>query len=402
MEDLFDTLLFGNPTEDERAVLRERFEEEPTLAEAWAHWRAARRRVRERLRDQLSDRRLLVLYVLEQEGDAEVLTPSEQEALAEARDDIARAIDVIPALERVVERIREERADFNELWETHADDLVEAEAASGGGAQDGRAPQRNERAPRPPQSQQGTSVQRWARRLAGAATIVALAVMAIFFWPQEPEETMNTVTVADGTVRTVALEDGSTVRLVGPATLHHPAQPSQTTRRVTLDRGQAFFDVQQTTASFVVNTPTATATVLGTQFGVTTAADTTEVVLAEGSVRVGAAASSGESVVLQPGQKSWVATGEAPASPSSVDLTTALEWTGLFVFRSVSMETVAQRLSQRYDVPISVSKGLASEPVTGTFEREQPVQQVLRALAATLGASVQQDDDGHYQLVPTS
>ena len=41
-----------------------------------------------------------------------------------------------------------------------------------------------------------------------------------------------------------------------------------------------------------------------------------------------------------------------------------------------------------------------SEPVTGTFEREQPVGEVLGALAATLGADVQTGADGQYRLVP--
>jgi ferric-dicitrate binding protein FerR (iron transport regulator) len=214
----------------------------------------------------------------------------------------------------------------------------------------------------------------------------------------------TTITVADESVRTVVLNDGSTVRLVGPATLTHPTQPSETaSRRVTLERGQAFFDVQpQASRSFVVETPTATATVLGTQFGVTTVADTTEVVLASGSVQVDAAEASGRGgVVLKPGQKSWVARGEGPASPSPVDLTAALEWTGLFVFRSVPMETIAQRLGQRYDVQISVAPALADEPITGTFERKQPVQQVLSALAATLGAEVREEEEGRYRFVPT-
>jgi ferric-dicitrate binding protein FerR (iron transport regulator) len=190
---------------------------------------------------------------------------------------------------------------------------------------------------------------------------------------------------------------------VGPATFTHPAEQEAPIRQVTLDRGRAFFDVQpRTRTSFQVHTPTAVATVLGTQFGVTTAADTTEVVLASGSVRVDPADASGSrAVVLEPGQRSWVAKGDAPASPSPVDLTAALEWTGLFVFRSVPMDAVAQRLGQRYDVHITAAPALADEPITGTFEREQPVQQVLSALAATLGAEVQQQEKGHYRLVPT-
>jgi ferric-dicitrate binding protein FerR (iron transport regulator) len=399
MADIFDTLLFeAELSSEERAELREQFDEDPALADAWTHWRAAHRHIRERLQEQLPDRRLLVLYVLEQEGHTAALSSAEREALAGARDDIARAIEIIPALERVAERIREERADFNEIWE-HRPDVEGPEPEASG--RDERFADRSDRSARRPQSQDGDSVRRWTRRLVGVAVVVALAVAATLFWMQGPDTT--TVTVADGSVRTVALQDGSTVRLVGPATFTHPTQQEGPIRRVTLDRGRAFFDVQhQGSTSFSVRTPTAAATVLGTQFGVTTTADTTEVVLASGSVRVDASEASGDrAVVLEPGQKSWVAKGETPATPSPVDLTAALEWTGLFVFRSVPMEVVAQRLSQRYDVQISAAAAISDEPITGTFERQQPVQQVLDALAATLGAEVQQEDEDHYRLVPT-
>ncbi len=395
MADIFDTLLFdGEPSTEERAALRERFDEDPALAEAWAHWLAARLHVRERLQEQLSDRRLLVLYVLDQEGDTAALTPTERKALADARDDIARALEIVPALERVVERIRDERADFEEMWETHASDLEEP-------ARDERTVERADRPAQPPQSQDASSVRRWTRRLVGIAVAVALAVAATLFWMQGTDTT--TISVADGSVRTVALNDGSTVRLVGPATLtHSEEQAAPSARRVTLERGRAFFDVQhRDSASFTVRTPEAVATVLGTQFGVTTAPDTTEVILASGAVRVDRADGAGDQgVVLEPGQKSWIAKGDAPATPAPVELSTALDWTGLFVFRSVPMETIAQRLNQRYDVQISVAQALADEPVTGTFEQQQSVQQVLTALAATLGAEVQRDGENQYRIVP--
>jgi ferric-dicitrate binding protein FerR (iron transport regulator) len=230
---------------------------------------------------------------------------------------------------------------------------------------------------------------------------VGLAVAGVLFWPQGPSTT--TVTVADGAVQVKTLGEGTTMRLVGPATATYSTSDAQRpVQQVSLDEGRAYFDVQpRSDASFVVETPTATATVLGTQFGVTTRADTTEVVLATGSVRVDAPDNAADGgVVLEPGQRSWVTGGTAPASPESVDLTRALEWTGLFVVRSVPIEVVADRLGRRYNVQISVDETLAGEPVTGTFEREQPVKEVLGALAATLGADVQTDADGQYRLVP--
>jgi ferric-dicitrate binding protein FerR (iron transport regulator) len=404
MEDLLDTLLFDRDlSPEDRSSIRARFDEDPDLAAAWAHWCAVRRRLRDRLETHLSDRRLLVLYVLDQEGATEALTARERTALDEARDDIAQAIEALPALEQVVERIRAEQADFEALWARHVDedDVLPGKDET---TTDSSQPTSGARADRPPRSRsdRDASSRRWTRRAAVAALIVGLAAVAVLFWPQGPSTT--TTTVADGAVQVKDLGQGSTVRLVGPATLSYPAaDASAPVHRVTLEEGRAYFDVQpRDDASFVVETPTATATVLGTQFGVTTRADTTEVVLATGRVRVDDPDGTGDDgVVLSPGQHSLVAAGEGPTPPKSVDLTGALEWTGLFVFRSMPLDTIAERLSRRYDVQIAVAEPLADEPVTGTFEREQPVGEVLGALAATLGAEVRQDGDKRYRLVPS-
>ena len=64
-------------------------------------------------------------------------------------------------------------------------------------------------------------------------------------------------------------------------------------------------------------------------------------------------------------------------------------------------KTIAQRLGAHYDVSVTVAPALAEEPVTGTFEREQPVSQVLETIARTLGAEVR-TENGTYRLVPGS
>jgi ferric-dicitrate binding protein FerR (iron transport regulator) len=400
MENLLDALLFDdNLSTEERSALRERFEGDPSLADAWEHWRHVRGYVRGQLQEHLSDRRLLVLYVLDRDGHEEVLTQTEREVLDEARADIARALDRIPALEQVVERIREEKEAFEEAWETQAPFSEEASPVS----IDEEVPQsqdRKDRAPRALRSREGASLRQWSRRLVLTVLVVGVALGILMLWPSGPAVT--TVTVAERERRTVEVGGESTVRLVGEATLTHPTEPSsEGPRRVTLQEGRAFFDVQPRPdgSSFVVETPTATATVLGTQFGVTARHDTTEVVLASGSVEVGAAGEQSDNrVVLEPGQKSWVVGEGAPSSPAPADLTEALDWTGLFVFRAVPIAAITDRLSRHYEVSITVAEDLRDEPVTGTFEREQPVRQVLDALAATLGAEVEQEGDV-YRLV---
>lgn len=397
MEDIYGPLLFEEDlSPKQRAALREHFEENPDVAEGCAHWREVRARLRDRLQKRLPDRRLLVLYALEQEGQGEALTPDENAALDAARADIASAIKAIPALERVVERIQEERADFETVWNQHR-----GEASAGAPSTERRpAAEREERAPRrPSQAREEGTLRRWTWRLTVAVLLVGAAALAVLYGPRRDSRT--TVTVGTDAQRIVEFDDGSTARLIGAASMSYDPDGAATeSRHVTLERGRAYFDVvSHEDASFAVTTPTASTLVLGTQFGVTTGEDTTEVVVAEGQVQVGSVEEEGKPVVLESGERSLVRRAQPPSAPTPVDLTAALEWTGLFVFRSTSIKTVAQRLSRHHDVSITVAPTLADEAVTGTFEREQSISQVLDALALALGAEVQ-TQNGTYRLEP--
>lgn len=396
MEDVYEILLFDDTPTDHPSV-RRRLDEHPELARDWARWCAVRARLRERLADRVPECRLLVLYALDAAGHGRVLNAKEREALAAARDEIERALDAVPALEQVVERIQEDQEAFVAAWARQMDGpSASDQTASTAGS---RSADRSERPPRPSSRRSRSATQRWTRRLAVAALIVGAAVLATLYWPQE--EALTTVTVDEGERRMVDLADGTSVRLVGGATLSYPSNLSEAdARRVTLRKGRAFFDVPRRAdgPTFAVETPSATATVLGTQFGVQTGEDTTSVVLAEGRVEVGAREGDTPPVALEPGQRSRVQRGQPPAAPRSVDLTTALEWTGLFVFRSTPVSTIAERLQSHYAADISVAPSLRDEPVSGTFERDQSLQEVLGTLAKALNAEVQMETEGQYRL----
>lgn len=398
MEDIYGPLLFPEEcSPEQRDALRERFEENPELAEGWVRWCQVQSTLRQRLQERISDRRLLVLYALDQEGRDDALTTEEKAALDAARDDIAAAVDAFPALERVVERIQNERTDFEAIWEQHQD----PEPVDTASEEHSHRADRNERSPQRRSSSEDGANRRWAWRLTVAALLLGAAVLAVFYGPAESSRT--TVTAEANEQQVIEFGDGSTVRLVGTATLSYtPGMSEGDERRVTLARGRAYFDVvPRNEASFVVNTPAARAEALGTQFGVTAGADTSEVVLVEGTVRVQAEDDDGASVVLEPGQRSFVRRGQAPSPPMSTDLTSALDWTGLFVFRSTSTRMLAQRLSEHYDASITVAPALADELITGTFERERPVSEILQTIARTLGGEVTMEN-GAYRLVPAS
>ena len=333
MDDAYGPLLFEDAlSSEQRAKLRARLAEDPALADGWARWQQVRARLRERLQEHVPDRRLLVLYALSEEGREDLLTPEEAEALDAARPAIADALDAVPALQQVVKRVQDERADFETVWAQHREEIWAAEDKTDRRSQTDR----NERAPRRPgRARREGAGRQWAWRLTVAALLLGAAVLAVVYGPQGAERT--TVTAEVGEQRQVEFEDGSTVRLVGASTLSYtPGMDAAEERRVTLARGRAYFDVTaREDVPFVVTTPAARTEVLGTKFGVAAGNDTTEVVLVDGRVRVGPGGNNeAEPVVLAPGERSTVRSGDAPTSPAPVDLTATLDWTGLFVFRA--------------------------------------------------------------------
>jgi ferric-dicitrate binding protein FerR (iron transport regulator) len=407
-----DLLFFDELTPETRRALWADVEDDPALARALSRWRTLCEHVRRDFAADLPDCRLLVAYALAEDGHADLLDEQERYALEAARPAIEAAREAHPALDTIVATIRAERADFDAVWQDA--DLHVAEAADAPVSNGARAADRNDaraadRAPRPAPRRQTRTMTRW---VVAAVAVALLGAVALFVLRMDDAADAPALTFAAeaGETRVADLPDGTTVRLVGPARLTY-APRVEGQRRAELPSGRAFFDVaHDPEAPFVVASPGARTVVLGTRFGVTAQAETdgaaasTEVVLAFGRVRLEAAdAPSGSaeagSVTLAPGQASRVAAGQtSPALPRSVDLTGALDWTGLLVFRDTPAAAAARHLALHYNTPVVVEAPLASEPLTGTFEEDQPLPEVLDALAAALGARVEPVEDG-YRLV---
>jgi len=371
----FDALPFREELPpEERAALQALLQREPALAQALRHWEALQAHLRERVEAAVPDRRLLVLYALVRSGREALLTPEERAELEAARPALERTLQALPGLETVAEDIAAACADFEEAWAAHFPATSGPRPAA-------------ERRPRPLYRR---PAYRWVVRVALSG--VVLALVGILWWQQTGQRVEWAV--ADGVVEVRTLADGSSVRLVGPAVLRYAARFD---RRVQLE-GQAFLEVQPDTRPFVVETPEAVVTVLGTRFGVRSADGQTEVVLVEGRVALNGRGRTEAPVVLTPGQRSLVAAGQAPEPPSPVRVPEALRWTGLHVFDGMPLGEIVRYLSDFYGVSIAVDASLADEPIVGTFAQDQPLSEILQALAATLGARVEQLPDG-YRLV---
>lgn len=408
MDDLLYRLLFYEDLSPEeqhaaREALSDTLEENAALERPLRQWQAARQHVGERFRRDLPARPLLVLYALAEDPQtAETLSKAEQRDLEAARPQIEQALRRHPALDDVIRQIRRERTDFEAAWHEHTDTSAPpprsekaARDRTASRPASGRSPKR-----RPVRSGSTSfEAQRWGFRAAAAVALVAFAVV-LFFVFQRDQHTI-TVTAEGDTPRVVQLADGSEVRLLPGATLAYVEAEAALDRQATLKSGRAFFDIAPAQQGFLLETPTARLTVLGTRFGVTAEEDLTHVVLAFGRVSLASKAAARRPVTLQPGQQSRVAQGALPATPVPVeDLSEALAWTGLFVFRSTPAADIARHLNMHYGQTVEVAPPLQDEEVTGTFDRSRPLRETLRTLAAALNARVEPLPGG-FVLVPS-
>lgn len=365
---------------DERAVVSRAAQADRRIAADLRALDAAEAAVRARIdADAGEDRSLLVLYALASSGRGALLDPDEEARLVLARPALDRLVEAVPALRLVTAHIADEAADFETVW---AEAL--ASEPTPVAPPPPSAPVRSDRASRPPQ-------RRVARALWRTVALSAVAVFAVVSGLMIQRD--RAMLTSEGAA-VLALAGGTTIRTTDGARVEYPnpARTSVLSRPVRL-RGDAFFEVAHTGETFRVETPTATVSVVGTVFGVRGDAARTEVTLVEGTVDV--AARAGGAVRLAPGQQTTVAAGAAPATPSSVDVPAALDWSGLDVFRDTPLDAALARLAARSGTAIRADARLAGQRVTGTFDASRPVEEILATLAVPLGATVERGADGY-------
>ena len=381
MSEPFDTLaLYDSLEPDERAELDRAMQENPALAEAFMRWNSLRASVRKELAQNLPDRALLVLYAL---AEDDVLDVAEQRRLDAARDKVDFALQRHPGLVDAVKRIRQDRDAFNAAWSAHV--TKNGQLAAVAKNQD-----------RPPMRLVHTrKVSRWIWRVAAMIAVVLAGTLMTYLIQRDA----GFDTIRATQQMAVDLPDGSSVELAEGSVLM-VAEAGSERREARLMSGQALFDIRlDETNPFVVETPNATVTVLGTSFGMHVTQVQTDVVLVSGSVAFASHADRSNEVTLEPGQQSSVVALEMPSQPQLADVNVSLNWTGDLFIRAEPLSAIAQRLSDAFDTPVEVALALASEMVSSTrVETEAGLESALRELALALGAEVVPVEGGGYRV----
>lgn len=263
-----------------------------------------------------------------------------------------------------------------------------------------------------------TRGRRWSHVLHAAriAAVLALVTGGAFLAERASRRSEAPVPVTTAEYRTprgqrlaLRLADGTQVTLAPGSVLRRRSDYGQRERRLELEGEGYFIVTHDSTRPFTVHTRHMVARDLGTRFDVRAYSDekVSEVLVVEGKVEVdtpqsdslgssGAGLSTRQAPVLGPGQLAQVNPRGELSVRSDVDLGRRLAWTeGRLVFKDTPLRDVRRQLERWYDVEIRLTGAdLGGLRVSGEFE-EEPVTQVLDAVARSLGLAVQSVAGGY-------
>jgi len=239
----------------------------------------------------------------------------------------------------------------------------------------------------------------WLRgpRLAGAITLASIAAAGgTYLAVQQITPTFATRDVEQKVVR---LEDGSRVHLNVDSQVKVAFRAGE--RRLTLTRGEAFFDVAHDAARpFVVVVDGAQVRALGTKFDIRRRDGGVQVTLVQGSVRVSPQAGQGAPVVLQPNQQALLSRGAAIRT-AAIDAARTTSWTtGRLVFRDTPLATAVAEVNRYSAQKVELADdGLGTQPVSGFFDVGD-AESFARGVADFHDLALTRAPDGSWRLAP--
>lgn len=225
-----------------------------------------------------------------------------------------------------------------------------------------------------------------------AAACAALAATPLLI-DRTSAQTLD-INVPRGERRKIALEDGSSLWVAGPAKLH--ATMSAAKRHVRLIEGEAAFDVRHDARRpFLVEVDHRRVTVLGTEFNIRREARRMTLSVRRGLVEVAAQGDrSGGVTQVAAGGRLVHEAGAARAVVTRAEVDLAFTWReGRLVYRDGRLGAVVEDLN-RY-LPLSVrleDPALAQLPFSGVVQLDDPAVVIERVSQLTgLKARIQND-----------
>lgn len=231
----------------------------------------------------------------------------------------------------------------------------------------------------------------WLIATLGTVVLLAGVVWYGSTWMQPVPSAKVVLTAAPGQTTTVSLADGSSVQLSGGTMLEVQMEPSR--RLVHMASGEAFFSVTPDAARpFIVTVADARVQVLGTAFDLSESRDGLELSVHRGRVAFGNDDRFAEAIEVKAGERAYMRDGIAStATPFDPE---AGDWrNGWLQTDNITLAALAQRLSRRFGVEVSVVPALADKRIAGRF-RVDSSEKLLRLLSAVHGFEVERVPGG--------
>ncbi|WP_134414574.1 pyoverdine signaling pathway anti-sigma factor FpvR, partial [Pseudomonas aeruginosa] len=202
---------------------------------------------------------------------------------------------------------------------------------------------------------------------------------------------------AEGNVRHAVLPDGSEVELDLNTQLSFAN--FKDIRRVSLDRGEAYFHVTHDSAHpFVVKAGNGSITVTGTRFNVWKYQDNVVVTVTEGSVKVRSEGSGNDSS-LTPGMQASYYPGLLQPLVEAVDTRQTLAWReGRLVLDDLPLSKALPLINRYLDAPLVLGDRSAAKLRIGGIYSTRDIRSLVDALPKVLPVDLEHREDGSIRI----
>ena len=207
-----------------------------------------------------------------------------------------------------------------------------------------------------------------------AAGLAVLFTCSIVWYFMSTGATTITTEIAEN--KTIDLPLGSQVAIDAGSSITYNENKWEESRLVTL-KGQAYFKVTSG-SPFVVNTPTAQVSVLGTQFNINTQNDQFKVYCYEGKIKV---SYQENDKIITMGQSVTLRNGELQLTTHQLSRP---DWmSGISNYEKTPLKNVIADVKRYYNVEIDLPKAYESLQFTGTIEHKD-LQHTLTTIFTTM------------------
>jgi ferric-dicitrate binding protein FerR (iron transport regulator) len=221
--------------------------------------------------------------------------------------------------------------------------------------------------------------------------IILAAIAATFLYVQTNPAVYAT---AKQEKTKVILADGSTVHLNSGSRFSVSKNFGEDSRAINL-QGEAYFEVQESSIPFQVQTELGMTTVLGTKFNVYSRNHRMEVAVIKGSVKVTSTVSPKDSsVIVTQGELSLCESGKYPTTPQLIGFKEYPGWLyNKMTLKEAELSQVLQEVERRFDVKIVQNeKALDQLKISGLFEASD-VDSLMSALCLLIQKEYRQENE---------